>query len=100
VILVDNIQSHEAPGIRYKRWSHMVSTVSLDELHEMADQLGLKRAWFQGGASFAHYDITPTKRALAVKLGAREVDSRVLLFNNFDYAIKRPGKAVPKEYRL
>ena len=26
MILVDGITQHEAPGLRYKRWSHLVST--------------------------------------------------------------------------
>lgn len=44
--------------------------------------------WFQR-ASFDHYDITPPKRAQAIRLGAREVKSRALLFCNYDYAIRR-----------
>jgi hypothetical protein len=30
----------------------------------------MRRAWFQGN----HYDLVPTKRALAVRLGAIELD--------------------------
>jgi outer membrane lipoprotein SlyB len=48
---------------------------TLDELHEMADCLGLKREWFQGD----HYDISKSKRVQAVKLGAIETTSRDLV---------------------
>jgi hypothetical protein len=36
--------------------SHMLAD-TLPELHAMADIVGLKRAWFQGNASTAHYDL-------------------------------------------
>lgn len=88
MILVDGVTEHAAPGLRYKQWSHMVSTVSADELHQMADRLGLKRSWFQTD-SFNHYDIVPTKRAMAIRFGAHEVTSRALLFCNYDYANRR-----------
>lgn len=44
-------------------------TSSIPELHEMADKLGLKRSWFQGG-TFPHYDLTKSKRDKAINLGA------------------------------
>lgn len=47
---------------------------SLDELHEMAAKIGLKRAWFQDKRSGKHYDLVPSKRAAAVALGAVELD--------------------------
>jgi hypothetical protein len=92
VILVDGITTHAAPGLRYKRWSHMVSDVGEEELHAFAARLGLKRTWFQcrPKASAAHYDITPPKRALAVKLGAVEVTSRELVVRNYD-GLRRRG---------
>lgn len=50
---------------------HMVAD-SDDELHGMADAIGLPRKWFQGD----HYDVCREKRALAVSLGAREITQR------------------------
>lgn len=47
---------------------------TLDELHEMAQQIGLKREWFQNKRSGKHYDLVPSKRAAAVALGAIELD--------------------------
>ncbi len=59
-----------------RRWCHMFAD-TLPELHAMADQLGLKRAWFQPGRSpeLNHYDLVPSKRALAVRLGAQEIST-------------------------
>jgi len=50
------------------------------ELHAMADRIGVRRRWFQRppAASFWHYDICKTKRALAVAAGAIECDRRAL----------------------
>ncbi len=59
------------------RWCHMTADTK-DELHEMADLIGLRRSWFQPGDGVAtwHYDITPNKRAAAIRHGAVEVDVR------------------------
>lgn len=51
---------------------HMMAD-SLDELHSMADRLGLKREWFQPESS-PHYDLSQSKRTEAIKLGAIEMD--------------------------
>ncbi len=48
----------------------------LDELHSFADKIGLKREYFQDLPGFPHYDLTKTKRALAVKNGAVEISAR------------------------
>jgi hypothetical protein len=45
------------------------------ELHAFAARLGLRRGWFQTGLE-PHYDLTASKRALAVRLGAAELDDR------------------------
>lgn len=54
---------------RGKLWCHLVAD-SLDELHEFAAALGLRRSWFQGKASYPHYDVTTTVRDRALQLGA------------------------------
>ena len=54
---------------RGRLWCHMVAD-SLDELHEFALRLGLKRSWFQGTASYPHYDVTLEMRSKAIALGA------------------------------
>lgn len=50
--------------------SHMMAD-DLDELHEFAGRLGLKRAWFQD-KSIPHYDVSEGKRLQAVRMGAVE----------------------------
>ena len=47
---------------------------SLEELHSMADRIGIQRRWFQGSASTPHYDVCKSKRALAIKHGAIAID--------------------------
>jgi len=85
MILIDKITEYNTT-IRYKKFSHMVSDISAEELYEFADKLGLKRQWSQERpkATAHHYDITPSKRALAVKLGAIEVTSKELCLRNYD----------------
>jgi hypothetical protein len=50
----------------------------LDELHDLAARIGMKRAWFQPSppASVPHYDLTPGRRAAAIAAGAVDVDRR------------------------
>jgi len=58
---------------------HMVAD-TLEELHEMADRIGMRREWFQPRSS-PHYDVclTLSKRALAIRFGALEVDKAGLV---------------------
>jgi hypothetical protein len=60
---------------RGRRWAHMVSDVSYDELHAFADLLDIPRRAFQGD----HYDVPHDYRDEAIRLGALEVDARVLV---------------------
>lgn len=54
---------------------HMIADTE-DELHAMADKIGVARKWYQGD----HYDIALTKRKTAVEYGAREITMRQLAF--------------------
>jgi len=68
VILVD-------PAVwpwRGRRWAHLVSDQSYDELHEFAARLGIPRRAFQGD----HYDIPAEMRDEALALGAAPVSAR------------------------
>ena len=58
---------------------HMLADTP-DELHAMADAIGMKRQWYQSPdkASFPHYDLSLTRRALAVAKGAKEVTRQEL----------------------
>lgn len=53
----------------FKSACHMTAD-TFSELHKMADKLELKRAWFQNHPRFPHYDLTSTKRRLAIEMGA------------------------------
>lgn len=66
----------QLPGSGWGKWSggaHML-TSDLDELHRLAAEIGLRRSWFQGHTTFAHYDLTASKRRQAVKAGAVEIE--------------------------
>lgn len=52
---------------------------TLDELHEFAKRLGLKRAWFRPHPRMDHYDLTINMRYKAVRLGAVEVDAKTMV---------------------
>ena len=60
---------------RGRRWCHMVSDTSLEELHEFAAAHGVPRRGFQGD----HYDIPEEYREDLVAAGAHAVGSRELL---------------------
>jgi len=48
----------------------------VEDLHAMADRIGVQRRWFQNKPGFPHYDICKSKRSLAVSAGAVEVDRK------------------------
>ncbi|MFI7486963.1 DUF4031 domain-containing protein [Micromonospora echinaurantiaca] len=60
---------------RGRLWSHLISDVSLAELHAFAEMLGVPRRGFDRD----HYDIPAERFAAAVWLGARVVPSRELV---------------------
>jgi hypothetical protein len=60
---------------RGRRWCHLVSDSSYEELHEFADRAGIPRRGFQGD----HYDIPEEYRDGLIEAGAVEVTSRELL---------------------
>ena len=61
---------------RGRLWSHLVSDVSYDELHEFVQaELGVPRRAFQGD----HYDIPEELYDIAVAAGAQPVGARELL---------------------
>lgn len=78
MILVDDIKYYRSYTGNFKQWCHMTSDASEAELHEFAEKLGLKRRWFQDHST-PHYDLVPTKRAAAVRRGAEQVTSEMLI---------------------
>ncbi len=71
---VRSVTGRGRPGL----WCHMVSDDGLEPLHALAHQLGLPQRAFQDHPRHPHYDLTPSLRAQAVRLGAEEVSTRAL----------------------
>lgn len=73
-VYVDNVQI----AWRGTTWNHLVAD-SLDELHQFAANLGLRRSWFQEKASYPHYDVTAAMRYKALSLGAIAADRATII---------------------
>lgn len=56
----------------WKESCHMFAD-TLEELHAFAQKIGMKRDWFQN-KRLPHYDLTKTRRKIAIENGAVEVD--------------------------
>jgi len=56
----------------YKECCHLIADTRR-ELHVFAQSIGLKRTWFQN-KTMPHYDLTKSKRRLAIRRGAIEID--------------------------
>jgi hypothetical protein len=74
-LLVDALREYPDAGLPFRRWSHLVSDASFEELHAFAAELGIPRRFFQGD----HYDLPAHLRARALELGAHPVATRDLL---------------------
>ena len=95
-VYVDDFGCLAQVGRLRTRWFHLIAD-SKEELHEFASRLGLRREWFQDPmvnmmsakigrlpkvgsyeAESWHYDITASKRKLAIALGAVVVEWRAV----------------------
>ena len=72
---------------RGRRWAHLVSDTSYDELHAFAARLGVPQAAFQGD----HYDIPAPVRDRALAIGAESVSSRELVRRLRAAGLRRQG---------
>src|SRR5215510_7618383 len=79
-ILIDSFHNGARGPLRYwhRRCGHLVSDTSIEELHEFAARLGLRREWFQT-KSIPHYDLTGAAYELAIEYGAVLVSSREIV---------------------
>lgn len=69
-VYVDDMRMPARVGRLNARWSHLMADTD-EELHEFAARLGLRREWHQKpGTPISHYDVTDTKRAQALEMGA------------------------------
>jgi Protein of unknown function (DUF4031) len=69
---VDAVQEYPDAGLRFTRFCHLLADTR-DELHAMADQLGIPRRFFQDHPWRWHHDLPAQLRPQAVALGAREI---------------------------
>lgn len=77
VCYVDDMYKYPMGRFRRMKMSHMIADTE-EELHAMADRIGLNRRWYQGD----HYDLSMGLRKLALEAGAVEVDLRTLTAMN------------------
>ncbi|KKX24326.1 DUF4031 domain-containing protein [Rhizobium sp. LC145] len=78
-VYVDDMKARFGSMIMCHMWAD-----SDEELLAMADRIGVQRKWIQGhpelsfgkhrNASWVHFDIAMSKRALAIRFGAVETD--------------------------
>lgn len=77
---------HGAERVNY--WCHMFAD-SLEELHDMALKIGMKRLWFQISKSgIPHYDLSKSRRKMAVSLGAIEFTATLADLQRFKALIE------------
>ena len=78
---------------RGRKWAHLVSDESYDELHAFAQLLGIPRRAFQGD----HYDVPAEYRERALELGAEPVDSRLLVKRLRAAGLRKRRPGVPSD---
>ena len=80
---------------------HMASP-DVEELHQMADKIGIARKWFQDNKNHVnpHYDVCKSKKMLAIRYGAIEVNDRELIkicFPKLRDMMNKPSPDKPKQ---
>jgi hypothetical protein len=72
---VDTVRSYPDAGLRFTEFCHLLADTR-DELHTMADAVGMPRRFFQDHPWRWHYDLPEPLRKKAVAAGAVEVTTR------------------------
>lgn len=72
MVYVDSVVKYPGAKPPFHRGSCHMTADTLEELHAMADKIGMKRGWFQDHPLCQHYDLTPSRRSQAVARGAVE----------------------------
>lgn len=93
-VYVDDMYQYPLGQFGRMKMSHMIAD-TLDELHAMAQRIGISRRHFQDKHSGPHYDVAMSKRALAIEEGAIPIELRTLSCMCFVARVK--GK-LPKHY--
>ena len=79
-VYIDDMCDHESGVGNFGRMkmSHMIADTK-EELLIMVDAIGVQRKWIQKeGTRSEHFDICKSKRAKAIKLGAKPITWREL----------------------
>lgn len=72
----DDAQAKRVGARNDHEWCHLYADTT-EELHAFAARIGMKLAWAQvSRRGTPHYDLTPSKRARAVREGALELDRK------------------------
>lgn len=72
---VDALQHYPDAGLRFDRFCHLLADTR-DELHDMADALGIPRRYFQDHPWRWHHDLPAPLREQAIEFGAQEITLR------------------------
>lgn len=72
-VYVDDMSNYPMGQFRRMKMSHMIADTE-EELHAMADAIGVRRCWYQGD----HYDVCLTMKRAALARGAVLVSMRQL----------------------
>lgn len=74
-VYVDEVRVWPTKVACFRKGSAHLTADTLDELHVLAESIGLRRAWFQDGR-VPHYDLTPRRRLHALAAGADFVSAK------------------------
>jgi hypothetical protein len=69
---VDTVRDYPDAGLRFERFCHLLADTR-EELHAMADELGIPSRFFQDHPWRWHHDLPEPLRPRALELGAREL---------------------------
>jgi hypothetical protein len=73
---------------------HMVADSILD-LFEMAEKIGMRAEWFQP-RSFPHFDVSLTRRTLAISNSAQVIDRRKIVHVKRAYRLRLENDAAER----
>ncbi len=77
-VYIDNFSETGAGNFGRMKMCHMIADTQKEPL-EMCDKIGVKRKWIQDyGKPREHFDICLSKKKLAIKFGAKEINFREL----------------------
>lgn len=96
---IDDMYKYPLGRFGRMRMSHLIADTE-EELLEMVDKIGVDRKWIQHqklGKGHVHFDISMTKRALAIEHGAIPITLRELSAKMSAWRKERlPGLPLPK----